>query len=162
MSNSSNASNNPAKPDSWESRLETASTFLGLEVWVIEEALKKIGVEKEPAGLEYLADEEVVPFGDLRKIFCDDAAIPIAKVRMAMKHLRGPKNSATVSSINPESLRMKEKYGVELKLEHIPTDSLLEDYDPKRTDNPITAVLKERFGNSKVIVFKPDSSEVDS
>jgi hypothetical protein len=37
----------------------------------------------------------------------------------------------------------------------------LEDYDPKRTDNPITAVLKERFGNSKVIVFKPDSSEVD-
>jgi len=56
---------------------------------------------------------------------------------------------------------MKEKYGVKLKLEHIPTEQLLEDYDPKQTDSPITIVLKKRFGNKAVIVFKPETTEVD-
>ena len=54
-----------------------------------EASLKELGVEKEPAGLEMLSDEEVVPFGDLRKVFNDDMKIPLAKVRMAMKYLFG-------------------------------------------------------------------------
>ena len=148
-------------PDTWESRIENAATFLGVSVEETEASLKELGVEKEPAGLEMLSDEEVVPFGDLRKVFNDEMKIPLAKVRMAMKYLRGPKNSAKTDTISPEMIKMKEKYGVKPKLENIGSDSLLEDYDPKRSDHPITIVLKKRFGNTPVIVFKPDSTEVD-
>ena len=149
------------KPDSWDSRIDYASTFLGISHENVLVALRKLGVTEEPAGMEMLSDEEVVPFGDLRKIFCDEMEIPLAKVRMAMKYLRGPKDSAKTDTLNPETVKFKEKYGVKLKLEHIPTDQLLEDYDPKQSDSPITIVLKKRFGNKAVIVFKPETTEVD-
>jgi len=164
----SNAQNNTPKPNptsknglTWKSRIRDASVFLGISMEDVTEGLKELGVEEKPAGMEMLSDEEIVPFGDLRKIFCDDMGIPIAKVRMAMKYLRGPKDSKKTDSINPEMIKMEEKYGVKLKLEYIPTDQLLEDYDPKQLHSPITIVLKERFGKEHVIVFKPDSTEVD-
>ena len=64
-------------------------------------------------------------------------------------------------TISPEMIKMKEKYGIKPKLENISSDTLLEDYDPNRSDHPITIVLKKRFGDKPVIVFKPDSTEVD-
>jgi len=148
-------------PDSWESRIEQAATFLGITPKEVETALADLGVEKEPAGLVMLSDESITPFGDLMKVFGDALGIKIAKVRLASKYLRGPKDSPKTSSINPETIKMKEKYGVKLKLDHIPTDQLLEDYNPSRNDHPITIVLKKRFGDQSVIVFKPDSTEVD-
>ena len=148
-------------PDSWENRIEQAAIFLGLKPEEVEAGLKELGVEKEPAGLEMLSDEEVTLFGDIRKVFGDDKEIPIAKVRMAMKYLRGPKDSPKTDSLSTEAYKMKEKYGVKLKLEHIPTEQLLEDYNPNRSDHPITLVLKKRFGDNPVIAFKPDSTEVD-
>ena len=145
----------------WEARIRDAAVFLGLSMQEVLEALKELGVEKEPAGMEMLSDESITPFGDLMKVFGDARDIPIAKVRLAAKYLRGPKDSPKTDSINPEAVKMKEKYGVKLKLDNIPTDQLLEDYDPNRSDHPITVILKKRFGDKNVIVFKPDSTEVD-
>jgi hypothetical protein len=151
----------PSTLDSWENRILNASTFLGLSIDETIEGLKKLGVEKEPAGMEMLSDEEIVPFGDLRKVYCDDLDIPIAKVRMAMKYLRGSKESKKTDSIDPTMVKMKEKYGVKLKLEHVPTWQLLEDYDPTKKDHPITLVLLNRYNDEKVIIFRPDTTEVD-
>ena len=165
MSNTPNKTNtsNPQTsiPDSWENRINAAATFMGIKKEEVLQALSELGVEEEPAGMEMLSDEDITPFGDIRKAFCDTRNIPIAKVRMAMKYLRGSKDSAKTDTISPEIIKMKEKYGVKLKLEHIPTDQLLEDYDPKHLDNPITIVLRKRYEDKAVIVFKPDSTEVD-
>jgi len=149
------------QPDSWETRIENAAVFLGIESQQVETLLKELGVEKDPAGMEMLSDEEVTPFGDLRKIFGDDLNIPLAKVRMAMKHLRGPKDSKKTDSLDPELVKLQNKYGVEPELSHIPTEQLLQDYHADKPDHPITLVLKERLGDKAVIVFKPDSTEVD-
>ena len=148
-------------PDSWEYRIEQAATFLGLTPEEVVTSLSELGVEKNPAGMEMLSDESVTPFGDLMKVFGDARNIPIAKVRLSAKYLRGPKDSPKTDSLNTESYKMKEKYGVKLKLENVPTDKLLEDYNPNSNDHPITLVLKKRFGNKPVIAFKPDSNEVD-
>ncbi len=145
----------------WEARIRDAAVFLGLSIEEVKEALKELGVEKEPAGMEMLSDENITPFGDLMKVFGDARHIPIAKVRLAAKYLRGPKDSAKTDTISPEMVKMKEKYGIKPRLENIETNSLLEDYDPKRSDHPITIILKKRFENKAVIVFKPDSTEVD-
>lgn len=147
--------------DSWENRIQNASVFLGIEPCQVEHLLKQLGVEKEPTGMEMLSDEEITPFGDLRKIFSDDMDVPLAKLRMAMKHLRGPKDSKKADSVDPETVKLKDKYGIKISLKNIPTEQLLEDYLPERKDHPITMVLKERFGNKPIIVFKPDSREID-
>ena len=155
---------NPATnnlPDSWKNRIQNASVFLGITPEIIEEKLKALGVEKEPAGMEMLSDETITPFGDLRKVFGDDMGVPIAKLRMAMKYLRGPKDSKKTDTISPEFIKINEKYGVKLRLENVPTDQLLEDYDPKNIHSPITITLKKRYGDTPVIVFKPDSVIVD-
>ena len=151
----------PSTLDSWENRIQNAAVFLGITTDEAEVALAKLGVEKEPAGLEMLSDEEIVPFGDLRKVFCDDKELPIAKVRMAMKYLRGPKDSKKTDSVDLETVKMKEKYGVKIKLDNIPTEQLLEDYNPTKKDHPITIVLRKRYGNAPVIIFKLDTTEVD-
>jgi len=162
MSNTQEQTNpTPSTPDTWYSRTDAAAVMLGISHEEILCALQELGVTEQPAGIEMLSDEEVVPFGDLRHVFCDDRKIPIAKARMAMKYLRGPKDSAKTDTISPEMIKMKEKYGIKPKLEDISSDSLLEDYNPNRSDHPVTIVLKKRFGNKPVIVFKPDSTEVD-
>ena len=158
-----NTNTNPdtSTPDTWESRIDAAATYMGISTKEVLQALVELGVEQEPAGMEMLSDEGITPFGDIRKIFCDTRNIPIAKCRMAMKYLRGPKDSAKTDTISPEVVKMQTKYGVKPKLDDISTESLLEDYDPKRSDHPITIILKKRFGDEAVIVFKPDSTEVD-
>lgn len=161
MSTSTNVYDKSSNPDSWENRIQTSATFLGITSKEAEIALKELGVEKEPAGLEMLSDDSITPFGDLMKVFGDSRGIPIAKVRLASKYLRGPKDSKKADSIDPETVKMKEKYGIKLKLEDISTEQLLEDYNPNKSDHPITLVLKNRFGNKSIIAFKPDSTEVD-
>jgi len=149
--------------DSWENRIKNASTFMGLSIKEVEDGLKELGVEKEPAGLEMLSDEEITPFGDIRKIFCDNPLkeIPIAKVRIAMKYLRGPKNSDKTDTLDPEMIELKRKYGIKLRLENVDPAELLQHYHPSMVNHPITIALKKRFGSQPIIVFKPDSKQVD-
>lgn len=152
-------------PDSWESRIQSAATFMGLSVKTVEDGLKQLGVEKEPAGLEMLSDESITPFGDIRSIFCDNTlfgSIPIAKVRLAMKYLRGPKDSNKTDSIDPELMALKTKYGIKLRMEDVDPSELLEHYHPEQLNHPITVTLRKRFGDKKVIVFKPDSKTINT
>lgn len=155
---------NNSTPDTWENRIKTAATFMGTSTKIVEEGLKSLGVEEEPAGLEMLSDENVTPFGDIRAIFCENelyGKIPIAKVRMAMKYLRGPKDSGKTDSIDPELMALKTKYGIKLKMEDVEPSELLEHYHPEQPSHPITVALKKRFGDQAVVVFKPDSKIVD-
>ena len=159
--------------DSWESRIKSAATFMGLSAQQVEEGLKKLGVEKEPAGLEMLSDESITPFGDIRAIFCDRIStiasipetggfiIPIAKVRLAMKYLRGSQNSPKADTLDPEMAALQKKYGFKMKLEDVDPSELLENYHPEQPNHPVTMVLKKKFGDSKIIVFKPESTIVD-
>jgi hypothetical protein len=151
-------------PDTWENRIRSAATFMGLAMETVERGLKELGVEREPAGMEMLSDESITPFGDLRAIFCDNTLygkVPIAKVRLAMKYLRGPKDSQKTDSIDPELVALKTKYGIRMKMEDVDPSELLEHYHPEQPNHLITTVLKKRFGDKKIIVFKPDSKVVD-
>jgi hypothetical protein len=137
---------------------------MGVTKETIEAGLKRLGVEKEPAGLEMLSDESITPFGDIRSVFCDYSdgpQSPIAKVRMAMKYLRGPKGSDKIDTIDPELVALKAKYGIKMKMEDVDPSELLESYHPEQPNHPITTALRKRFGDKKVIVFKPDSKVVD-
>lgn len=156
-------SNQPttSTPDSWESRLLAAATFMGLSTEEVEVGLKNLGVEKEPAGMEMLSDEEVTPFGDIRKVFGDDKNIPLAKVRMATKYLRGPKDSNKTDSLDPEMVELKKKYGIKINIENIDPAELLGYYHPEQPNHPVSTALKKKFGNKPIIVFKPDSKKVD-
>jgi len=161
---SSTSQFNTSTSDSWESRIKIAATFMGISISTLEKGLKELGVEKEPAGLEMLSDESITPFGDIRAIFCDNeffGKVPIAKVRLAMKYLRGPKDSQKTDSIDPELLALKNKYGIKMKMEDVEPSELLEHYHPELPNHPITNALRKRFGNQKVIVFKPDSKIID-
>jgi len=155
---------NPATvnlPDSWDTRVQNASVFLGIDPTQVEEKLKELGVQKDEYGLQYLSDEEVTPFGDLRRIFGDEMGIPIAKLRMAMKSLRGPKDSDKTDTIDPESVRLQHKYGIKMRLSNVDSVKLIEDYNPDKPTHPITIELKKRFEDKHVIAFKPDSKVVD-
>jgi len=153
--------------DSWESRIQSAATFMGITIETVEAALKDMGVEKDNDGVPgtvMLSDEEITPFGDIRARFCDNpeyGKIPIAKVRMGMKYLRGPQGSQKTDSVDPEILALNRKYGIRMKLEDVDPSELLANYHPEQPNHPITVALKKRFGDSKVIVFKPDSTIVD-
>jgi hypothetical protein len=150
--------------DTWENRIQAAATFMGTSIATVEKGLKTLGVEKEPAGMEMLSDESITPFGDIRAIFCDNelyGKIPIAKVRLAMKYLRGPKNSQKTDSIDPELVALKTKYGIRMKIEDVEPSELLEHYHPEQPNHPITTAMRKKFGDKKVIVFKPDSKVVD-
>jgi hypothetical protein len=162
--NTNQSSPTTSMPNTWESRIRDAATFMGLTMEIVERGLKELGVEREPAGMEMLSDESITPFGDLRAIFCDNALygkVPIAKVRLAMKYLRGPKDSQKTDSIDPELVALKTKYGIRMKIEDVEPSELLEHYHPEQPNHPITTALKKKFGDKKIIVFKPDSKVVD-
>ncbi|MFA5312329.1 MAG: hypothetical protein WC375_03290 [Methanomassiliicoccales archaeon] len=146
--------------DSWETRIQNASSFLGLKPEDVESILKEFGVDKEPAGLEMLSDEEVTPFGDLRRVFCDEKGIAVPKLRMAMKFLRGPANSKKTDSIDPELLDLQQKFGLKMKLADYGIDAIIPYYNPTNSNHPITRELKRRYGDKAIIAFKPDSNTV--
>ena len=148
------------KSDSWENRIEQASIYLGLEPSKTESILSEFGISKEPAGLEMLSDEEVTLFGDLRKIFCEDNGVAVPKLRMALKFLRGPKNSPTTEALDPMLLKLKQDHGIKVRLEDLSADQLLQYYDPSKPNSRVNKVLKDQFGDKPVIAFKPNSKEV--
>lgn len=148
-------------PDSWENRIAEASNYISLTPQEVEEALAEYGVEKSKFGLEALSDETATPFGDLRKIFCDDKGVKLPMLRLAMARLRGPKGSDKISDVDTDLIKLKDKYGVELNISDIETEKLLEDYDPRKSSHPITKVLKERYKGQSVVIFRADSEVVD-
>lgn len=146
--------------DTWESRINSASAMLGKSFQETEQILKSLGVEKETNGLAMLSDEEVTPFGDLRRAFCEESNVPIAKLRMAIKHLRGSKEAEKASEIDPEVVMLQQKFGYTRKLKDVDPTELIEYYNPLKISSPIAKVLKDHFGDKNVIAFKPGTKEV--
>jgi len=151
----------PVGPDTWENRIEQAANVMGLSNEEIEQILATKGYEitKEPCGLEMLSDEEVTPFGDLRKLFCEENEVAVPKLRMAIKFLRGPKDSLKATEIDTEMVALQTKYGFRMRMQDLGMEELLPYYKPNKK-NRIYETLIKKFGNKPVIAFKPDTTEV--
>jgi len=147
-------------PDSWESRIQQASIILGKTPQEVSSILQTYGVEELPVGLEMLSDDTATPFGDLRKVFCDDNGIALPKLRMAMKYLRGPVDSPKTDSVTTEEYDLRNKYDIKGNWDDLPTEQLLQSYNPAQKDSPINRTLKKRFGERAIIAFKPESRDV--
>ena len=132
---------NTSVPDSWESRIEQFSKIVGLSVEELEQALaeKPFGLTKDSSFvLEMLSDEEVTPFGDFRKMFCDDESVSLPKLRLGVKYLRGTKaqRETATSTVDPDVMGLYTKYGVKTRMEDIPIEELIATYDPKNAQSP--------------------------
>ena len=150
--------------DTWESRINTASKIMGLEPKQVEDILNSPGFEitSSEFRLEMISDEEVTPFGDLRKLFCEDhAKVPVPKLRMAMKYLRGPSTSKKTDTIDPDILALQKNYGIQTRIEDLDIAAILPFYNPLKTNN-IHQVLKDRYEKKfgAFIAFKQGTNQV--
>lgn len=149
--------------DSWESRIQLAAQILGLSVQEIEEGLasKEIGIKNVPFALEMLSDEACFPFGAFAQVFHDQKGCDKGPVRWAYEKLRKPNGQTEkASKMDPETILLKEKYGYKAKLDDVPSEKLLEDYDPEKVQSPIARVLKSRYGDNAVIVLDPETNQL--
>jgi len=153
--------NQPSTNDSWETRIKDASVVLGKTPKEVTEILSTLGVE-EVNGLEMLSDEEITPFGDLRRAFCEEANVKIAQLRMAVKYLRGPKDSEKASNLDTEQFYLQQTFGIKgvYRLSDVDPTELIPAYNPAKNTSRITNALKRHFGDKPVIAFKPGSKDV--
>jgi len=149
--------------DSWESRITEAAKIIGKTPTEVEAILnaKPYCITKDPNRLEMISDEEVVPFGDLRKMFCDDNEVTLPQLRLAMKWLRGPKNSTKATEVDTDIFSLHAKYGIENKIEDLDIELLLPFYKPNKK-NHIHDILINRYENrfGPIIAFNPESNEI--
>lgn len=148
-------------PDTWENRIEQAANVMGIAPSGVESILATKGYEitKEPCGLQMLSDEEVTPFGDLRKLFCENNEVAVPKLRMAIRFLRGPKDSPKTNEIDTDMVALQSKYGFRMRMEDLGMEELLPYYRPTKK-NRIYETLVKKFGTKPLIAFKPDTTEV--
>ena len=150
--------------DSWEVRIENAAKVMELDPAKVNEILDSPGFEitRSPVRLEMISDESVTPFGDLRKLFCEDLAkVPVPKLRMAIKYLRGPVESKKTDTVDPDILALQRKFGIRTKMEDLGIEDLLPFYNPLKVNN-VHTILRNRYEAKygPIIAFKPDSQEV--
>jgi len=150
-----------AGPDTWENRIEQSANVMGITPEKVEQILATKGYEitKEPCGLQMLSDEEVTPFGDLRKLFCEENDIAVPKLRMAIRFLRGPKDSPKTTEIDTEMVALQSKYGFRMRMEDLGVEELLPYYKPNKK-NRVYETLVKKFGDRPIIAFKPDTTEI--
>ena len=120
----------------------------------LTEALTKLGVES----VDDLNPEWIEKGRLLNIVGLDDSnkPTPEIKAKKAVAALYG--SQAASASARTELLK---NYGFEIKGKDAPSDLLLKIYRPKLTDDLVTQALKTRYGNRKVILFKPGTSEID-
>ena len=155
---------NTSIPDSWESRIEQFAKIVGLSVEMVEAAMAEKPFELTPDTpyvMEMLSDESVTPFGDLRKMFCDDRGVSLPKLRLGVKYLRGSKEKRdeATTNVDPDMMDLQVKYGIRTRFEDLGAEELIPHYVPTK-QNRITKALKDKFGDKPVIAFKPDSKDV--
>jgi len=155
-------SNTSKLSDTWANRITQAAKVMGKTAQEIETILKTPPylIQEQPIGLELLSDEEAVPFGDLRKLFCEMNGISLPQLRIGIKYLRGPKNSDKAENIDPDIFELQTKYGIKTQIEDLYIEQLLPYYNPRKK-NIVHEVLSKKYGkHGKFIAFKPDSEEV--
>ncbi len=150
--------------DTWDYRIEQAAKILGLTPKEVEEILdhKDFKITSSELRLEMISDEEVTPFGDLRKMFCDEKGITLPKLRMAIKYLRGPTGTkSTATKVDPDLYALQQQFGIQVQLEDLDITQLLQHYNPKKP-NKIHDILKSKYQDKygAFIAFKPDTTEV--
>ena len=155
---------NTTLPNSWEDRIDQFAKIIGLSIEEVEAAFaeKPFELTKEtPYVLEMLSDDEVTPFGDIRKMFCDDRNISLPKLRLGIKYLRGPKEvrETGTGEVDPDLMELQTKYGIKTRFEDLGAEELLPHYNPQK-QNRIFKALKNIFGNKPVIAFDPDTNRV--
>lgn len=147
---------------SWETRIEQVAKILGITPAQVESYLDSPSflITRDPNRLEMISDENATPFGDLRKLFCEDNNVPVPKLRMAMPYLRGmvPTKKA-VDIADPDVMELQRRYGVMASIDDLSYEQLIPLYKPNQK-NTIFSALQKRFGDKPIIVFKPDSNEV--
>ena len=149
--------------DSWDSRIEQVANIISKTPEEVEEILDAppFKITSDPNRLEMLADEEVIPFGDLRKMFTDDNGVTLPQLRLCMKVLRGPKGSTKATELDSSILNFNAHYGIDTKPEDLDIDQLLPYYNPKKR-NRIHDILRNRYESQygPVIAYKPDSDQI--
>lgn len=151
--------------DSWQYRIEQAAKILGLTPQKVEEILDHpdFKITSSDLRLQMLSDEEITPFGDLRKMFCDEQGITLPMLRLAIKHLRGNAKSKTDSpyQVDPDIYALQQKYGIQVSLEDLDVAQLLGHYNPKKPGK-IHDILRSKYEarHGKFIAFKPDTALV--
>lgn len=147
--------------DSWNIRIQNIANSLSISVESVKARLAKWGIPEDDIGFAMLDDEEVAKFGDFQNFFgtADDGQtpIPMARLRMAFKFLRGGKKSADRLGIDARLLELK-NLGYKVKLEDADLATLLRAYRPELPNDPVTAVLRKRFGDKRAIAFKQDGT----
>lgn len=151
------------KNDTWENRISQTANILGKTSVEVETILNTppYSINKDN-GLELLSSEEATPFGDLRSLFCEKNNIPLPKLRMAIKYLRGKPGKVTTQNETDSALiELQTKYGIDTSLEDLDAEQLLPYYNPKRK-NAIHDILLNRFGvkYGAFILFRPDTEDV--
>ena len=132
--------------DTWENRIEQASKIMGITPEKLESILNSKGFEitKEPSGIEMLSDEQITPFGDLRKLFCEDNGIAVPKLRMAITYLRGSVKDSTkkyVDMIDPDLVELQQRFGIKFRLEDLGVEDLIPLYKPNNNNRITEACL---------------------
>ena len=116
----------------------------------------KIGITEqgEGGGISALDDDDVFKFGDFREAFKEN---PIATLRIAFRALRGGKAQAQTEAPGSDPrLEQLKALGLKVRIDDADTALLLPLYDPAKASDPVTNVLKKRFGDKKLIAFTDD------
>ena len=156
--------NDEITTDSWSERIESFSKIIGLDINQVEYALSEKPfelTENTAYVLEMLSDEDVTPFGDLRKIFCDSGKVSLPQLRLGVKYLRGPKEKRkeATSNVDPDLMDLKSKYGIKTDINDLGPEELIPYYNPLKT-NKISVILQNMFGEKPVIAFNPQDGNV--
>lgn len=140
----------------WDERIKNVANVIGKSVEETEAILDSAPYHiNRENGIDLLDDEEATPFGDLRHLFCEKNGIPLPKLRLAIKFLRG-KTVAQNAEVDPLLAELQSKFGIKMKLSDLDTEQLLPYYNPRKK-NIIHSILEDRYGKySPFIAFKSD------
>lgn len=109
-----------------------------------------LGLTKDDIGLSDLTNESTTPFGDLRASL-ERNGFKLVQIRKIVAVLRGERKS----SEGDRSKNLRTKYGLKEGIKTARLQDLVADYDINEPDDPVSAELKRRFGDAKVIVLDP-------
>lgn len=144
------------KLDTWEDRITAASAALGITPNELTDALAALGISEHPEGLVVLEDSSFA----IRDFFEVFDKSPKVKVRMAFAFLKGSKKEESRRSVDPKLAALL-NLGVNPDINDVDTQVLLGVCDPGDVENAATRVLKSRYQDCPVIVFKEDSNDID-
>lgn len=107
----------------------------------------------ESSVLELISNDKIVTFNDFSARFSKLEGSNTIKLRQGYHILRGGDQSK-----GDRKSRLKAKFGLENSLGTATEADLLNEFDPKSPNDPVTVELKKRFGSKPCVVYKLDGS----